>query len=422
MLLSFRVANHRSLRDEQQLLLTPTYDTETASAHGRPAVTVIGIFGPNASGKSNVLDALIYMRHLVRGSLRDSEPGSGIARSPFALDLSASEDPSLYVVDLLIDGVRYTYGFAINDERVVEEWLYSYPLRKKREVFHRRNDEYNYGEHSPQSMKQVANITDSNVLFLSVAARSRQELVRPVYDWFMRVLVRNPRYIRMSPRMLDSVDRLGLLNRITELLQAADTGIESAEIVEESDAEFSERTARQKAPQGFASERRKEVLFKHRGESGTFPLTLREQSLGTQTLYEIGVDVFRAIDRGAVLIADELDSSLHPFLTAQLIRIFNDPAINTEGAQLVFSSHDTTLLGKIQGEDVLERDSIWFTEKDDHGATELFPLTSFKPRRDENRERRYLAGRYGAVPMISDSLFAAAVAARKEAENVSPEF
>ncbi|MDA0634817.1 hypothetical protein OUY22_15445 [Nonomuraea sp. MCN248] len=116
-----------------------------------------------------------------------------------------------------------------------------------------------------------------------------------------------------------------------------------------------------------------------------------------------------------------MDSSLHPFLTAQLIKLFNDPAVNTEGAQLVFSSHDTTLLGKIQGEEVLRRDSIWFTEKDDHGATELFPLTDFKPRRDENRERRYLAGRYGAVPIISDSLFAAAVVARREAENVSPE-
>ncbi|MEV1247068.1 ATP/GTP-binding protein [Nonomuraea sp. NPDC050022] len=422
MLLSFRVANHRSLRDEQQLLLTPSYETDSRSPLTAEAVPVIGLFGPNASGKSNVIDALVYMRNLVRGSLRESEPGAGIKRHPFALDPAALEEPSTYVVDLLIEGVRYTYGFAVDDAQVVEEWMFSYPLKKKRVIFQRSLDDYSYGDHSPASMRQVAAITETNVLFLSIAARSRQEEIRPVYDWFTEILTRNPRHFRPGrPSTAESLDRLGLLDRITALLQAADTGIESAEIVEETDAELAERSMRLKGPDGYTPERRKDIFFKHKGEGGTFALSLRDQSLGTQILYEMGFDVFRTVSRGSILVVDELDSSLHPYLTAQLIKLFSDPALNTRGAQLIFSSHDATLLGRIQGEEVLRRDAIWFTEKNDHGVTELFPLTDFKPRLDENRERRYLAGRYGAVPIVSDNLFAAALATRGEADDVSSE-
>lgn len=422
MLLSFRAVNHRSLRDEQQLLLTPSYSTDDSPTSVSEAVPVVGLFGPNASGKSNVVDALIYMRDLVRDSLQENEPEAGIRRHPFALDAASRNEPSTYVIDLLIDGIRYTYGVAVDDAKVVEEWMFSYPLKRKRVIFHRQLDKYSYGEHSPESMRLVENITESNVLFLSIAARSKQEVVRPVYDWFTRIFNRNPRNSRFRRLpTAESIDRLGLLNRITALLRAADTGIESAEIIEETDIgliELAARSLRSKGFETYSPGRRKGILFKHRGENGTFPLMLRDQSLGTQTLYELGFDVLRVIDRGGMLVADEIDSSLHPYLTAQLIRLFYDMEVNRNGAQLIFTSHDATLLGRIQGAEVLRRDSIWFTEKDENGATELFPLTDFKPRRDENRERRYLAGRYGAVPVISDSLLAAALATRGEVDDV----
>ncbi|MEW9553976.1 ATP/GTP-binding protein [Nonomuraea sp. NPDC050783] len=419
MLLSFRVSNHRSLRDEQQLLLTPAYHDDD-SRDDRQAVPVVAVFGANASGKSNVLDALVYMRNMVRGSLRESEPGTGVARHPFALDPAARDEPSTYVVDLLLQGVRYTYGFAVDDSHVVEEWMFSYPRKKKREIFHRRGDDYAIGDRSPASMHQVAAITESNVLFLSVAARSKQDLVRPVYGWFAEILYRNPlklRYPRLSA-VVDALERPGYLDRMTSLLRAADTGIESAEIIEESDADLAQRSARIKALDGYAPARRKEILFRHRGEHGTFPLNLRDQSFGTQTLYDLGVAVFRALDAGSVLIVDELDSSLHPYLTAQLVRLFRDPELNTNGAQLIFSSHDASLLGRVQGEEVLKRDHVWFTEKNECGVTELFSLADFKPRREDNRERRYLAGRYGAVPVVRDQLFAMALAERREADDV----
>jgi uncharacterized protein len=421
MLLSFRTANHRSLRHEQQLLLTPEYAADIPSEDNRPAVSVVGIFGPNASGKSNVIDALTYMWRMVLGSLRENEPGTGIARHPFALDPAMNDEPSTYVVDLLLDGVRYTYGFSVDDEKVVEEWMYSYPLKKKRIVFHRNHDEYAYGEHSPESMKKIEEITDSSVLFVSVAVRSKQEVVRPVYDWFQSLVIR-PSGLRppfLFNRTARTLERPGMLDRLTSLLRAADTGIEGAELVEETEEEFAARAGRAKALSGGPTPgRRRELFFRHRNGQGSVALSIRDQSLGTQALCELGIPAFRALDEGLLFIVDELDSSLHPYLTAQLIRLFQSQETNPLGAQLIFTSHDATLLGRIQGQEVLHRDNIWFTEKDDCGATELFPLSDFKPRKEENRERRYLAGRYGAVPIVNDELFAVALAARGDVDDV----
>ncbi|MEU9833092.1 ATP-binding protein [Streptosporangium sp. NPDC048047] len=421
MLLSFRVANHRSLRDEQQLLLVPSGDADDPDAVNREAVRVAGLFGPNASGKSNVIDALVYMRNMVRGSFRESEPGTGIRRHSFALDPDTRKEPSTYVVDLLLREIRHTYGFSVDDDRVTEEWMYSYPQGQEKVIFNRQGDEY-FEDDSPDSMRQVQEITESNVLFLSVAARSRQPAVRTVYQWFANLLDRKPlatRYPRF-PSVVEYAERPGYLDRLNALLRAADTGIESAEIVEESEAEFAARSADPATADWYPGQRRKNILFNHKGESGTFALGLGDQSLGTRTLYELGPAVFRSLDRGTPLLVDELDASLHPYLSAQLVKLFRDPVTNPRGAQLVFSSHDTTLLGRIQGEEVLRRDHVWFTEKDECGATELFPLSAFNATQ-ENRERRYLTGRYGAVPIVNDELFAAALAARGEAGDVPPD-
>lgn len=409
MLLSFRAANHRSLRDEQQLLLTPAYADDTADWQ---AVPVVGIFGANASGKSNVIDALEYMGRMVRRSFRESEPGTGVERRPFALDPAMSDEPSTFVVDLLLEGVRYTYGFAVDDTRVIEEWMYSFPRGRQRNLFHRTGDQYSYGEHSPSSLRQTEEITESNVLFLSVAARAKQPELQRVFLWFSSLAIRSLSSPRSRP--LRDAPSTQVLERITALLRAADTGIESTEIVEYQYEPLNSVLRILEERQGGVFLPNKQVIFRHHGSQGPVGLSMRDQSRGTQALFELGLDAHLALDGGRPLVIDELDSSLHPFLTAQLIRLFRDPKDNPRQAQLLFTSHDATLLGRIQGEEVLHRDHVWFTEKDQFGATELFPLSAFKPRREENRERRYLAGRYGAVPVVDEELFAAALAARRD--------
>lgn len=196
MLLSFRFANHRSFRDEQQLNLTPVYAAGSDPAPGDEAVRVVGIFGANASGKSNTLHALTFMRRFATTSDREVEPGIGPSREPFRLDPDYSSQPSRYVVDLLLDGVRHTYGFSIDNERVLEEWLYHYPMKKRRRVFERDAETFQWGEESGKrgELERIAEITAPTALFLSTSARFTHSLkpdksgfgdpLLDVYQWF----------------------------------------------------------------------------------------------------------------------------------------------------------------------------------------------------------------------------------------------
>src|SRR5574342_833581 len=207
MLLSFRFANHRSFRHEQQLNLTPVYSAADRERPGAEAVPVVGIFGANASGKSNALDALAFMRQMALRSDREVEPGLGLQRDPFRLDPAALAEPSRYIVDLLLDGVRHTYGFTIDNDHVLEEWLYHYPLARKRNVFEREGDTFGWGEESGKrgDLERIAEITAPTALFLSTVARfggharmddreRRGAAANPLHDiyrWFLRIRTRS---------------------------------------------------------------------------------------------------------------------------------------------------------------------------------------------------------------------------------------
>jgi len=420
MLLSFRTANHRSLRTEQQLLLTPTYAEPDGSEAAWEAVPVVAIFGPNASGKSNLLDAISYMAYVVRWSFRENEPGGGMRRTPFAL---SADEPSTYVVDVALDGVRYTYGFSIDDAAVVEEWLYSYPQKRERRIFERSGGDFTYGVHTPESVKSLEKLVEPNVLLLSVGARARQDLLRRVYQWFAAQRYQGPSVGgRALKNSIGPLGMPGLQDRITALMRAADTGIDGFEIAEETDEEFAVRVAnlRQGLGREVTPRRRSRLLFRHKCDAGEFVLPLHAESEGTQQMFHMAISVLPVLESGGLLLADELDASMHTYLSAKLIQLFQDRATNPRGAQLIFTSHDSALLGRVQGRDVLRRDQIWFTEKDADGGTQLFPLTDFKPRKEDNRERRYLSGRYGAVPNVDDELFAAALATRVDSSHVPP--
>ncbi|MCP3014746.1 AAA family ATPase [Nocardiopsis dassonvillei] len=467
MLLSFRVENHKSIREEQQLLLTPVYDDARPQEADWEAATVAGIFGANASGKSNLLDALSFMRDTVRWSMSHNEPGSGIQRHPFKLSADAREEPSTFVVDLVIDRVRHTYGFGVDDERVVEEWLYSYPRQRKRVVFERDGQEFSFGDQASGKLRQVKEITGRNVLFLTVAARASNAEVEPAYRWFSESLVsateRSPDHPAWLRGGAASEERMTALGR---LLKSADTGIEAVELHEQGSGS-GPGTATSKAvlaagegPRLWAGkqssqERRDDrgssvvhhlatgsgktasylalfenlirerttLLFHHRGEESATPLLWEEESLGTRAFTTIGFDAQRVLETGGALVVDEIDASLHPYLSAKVISLFQDEEHNPKGAQLIFTSHDAALLGRVRGEEVLKRDHIWFVDKDDRGRTSLYPLSDFRPRGDDNRARRYLTGRYGAVPDVDDELFRDALRRReqsRESEEAAP--
>jgi uncharacterized protein len=460
MLRSFRFANHKSFRDEAELLLVPAYDKS------RPVVPVAGVFGANASGKSNLLDALRWLQTAVRHSYAGWEPGAGVPRTRFRLDPEASSRSSVYCVELVLGELRYTYGLEIDGERVVEEWLYAYPHNRRRVVFERKLDDIRLGstvaDYRTRS-EQLARQTRDNALFLSVAAHNALNEVQPVYEWF-----------RTGLRFADGgeVAEEELLRRLTDdrqrhslvaLISAADLGISDvrvrgpigaatlrAEISEAGDA-LDRLTDEASSPD---EERRSDIIedliaalddlrrrieanqvrrqkptmrtrqFPTQNERLTrpgqlqflhgrsrVPLALEDQSAGTRSWIGLVSAALTTLGAGGLMVVDEIDASLHPHLVTRLINLFRDAEVNPAGAQLLLTTHDATLLD----EETLSRDEIWFVEKDpDTGATRLFPLTDFHPRKNDNTEGRYLAGGYGAVPVLSDYDFRQAVRADRE--------
>jgi hypothetical protein len=436
MLLSFRFANHRSFRDEQQLNFTPVYESGALEANAElAAVPVAGIFGANASGKSNVISALGYLSNMVGTSDRESEPGLGPRRQPFRLDPEIAREPSSYAVDLLIDGIRNTYGFILDDDRILEEWLYTYPFKKRRTVFERTGQDFHWGEESSRSsIRKLAEITSHTALFLSVASRfearqspedERDETSTVLHDTYSYLWQRvsyagafrgaNP--FRYPTLLQSSEHRTALVG----ILRAADVGLQdvflqSTEELGDALTLSKEASRAERNRSATLRARQSRLQFVHRGSIGDVTLGIDDESSGTLRLLELASRALSVLERGSVLVADEIDASLHPLLTASLIRIFQSRTANRTGAQLVFTTHDATLLGSIDGEDVLERDQVWFTSKRDDGSSELFPLAEFKPRREgENRQKRYLNGSYGAIPEVSMRLFEHAVTSRADA-------
>ncbi|MEU8260688.1 ATP-binding protein [Micromonospora sp. NPDC048999] len=437
--MSFRFANHRSFRDEQQLNLTPAYRSD----EHEPAVRVVGIFGANASGKSNCLHALAFMRRFVIFSDREVEPGLGVAREPYRMTPDSLEAPSQYVVDLDLSGVRHTYGYTLDNDGVLEEWLYHYPRKRKRRVFERTGDSYTWGEDSGQrvGLERIAEVTAPTALFLSTIARfdhrhtapggTEPEPLRDTYQWFQKM------HSRSQPHLGNRLNGIygagwpesdASRRTLVELLRAADVGI--VNVVEVTSAVTDEQPilfrpsdlepGNERTMTRNRRRERKRLRFAHQGPAGEVQFELAEESTGTQQLLGLAIEAADVLSGGGTMCVDEIDASLHPLLTAKLIGLFQSIASNPRHSQLIFTSHDAALLGTIDTEEILHRDEIWFTEKGADGASTLYPLTDFKPRREgENRQRRYLNGNYGAVPDLSTHLFEQALAARGGADDAA---
>jgi hypothetical protein len=419
-LIRFQVANHRSIRDEQELSLVASPLSERAESlfhaerYGFDLLCVAALYGANASGKSTVFHGLSFMRAAVVNSQRVWPPDGGIPRVPFALDNTVGGVPSRFAVDLLLDGVRYEYGFVVDSVRVLEEWLYAYPKGRRQEWFTRdasRKAEFAFSRLFPGENQLISTLTRPNSLYLSAAAQNNHPMVGVLYRWFANALSVADVDTRGSvfPTLIEMCRHEPLRRRIVDLLRAADLGIADVELYDEDATTGIKRflrrfegepltldpgTFRQEGGEvGFTR-----IRFLHRaGEAASAaPLPFEHESAGTRALFVLAGEVVLALVHGRTVLVDELDRSLHPYIATQIVNIFNDPESNPRGAQLIFNTHDTNLLDT----SILRRDQIWFTEKGDDGATRLFPLTDFRARKYENLERGYLQGRYGAVPSI----------------------
>lgn len=416
MLLSFRVSNHKSIRDEQTLHMQPVYDKS------RPALPVAAIFGANAAGKSNILDALSFAVRAVRESF--SSWTDGIPRTPFRLAPDYAARESTFTLEMQIGDVRYVYGFSANDERVTEERLHAYPHQRKRLVFERIGQEVKVGrdaKHRAQ-VELLKDLMPPTALFLSVAARSDLAEVRPVYKWFSRIEFASATAgVADEDRILRVMQTSSIRTRLFDLVRAADLGSTGIGIEYQLSANAANKVAqqiRQAMRQAQNDEPVDEFAILDGTEGvvrrlvfnfGQYGLGWSDQSRGTQIWLKCLLYTLWALDTGAVLVIDEIDSSLHPHLSAQLVRMFRSAKTNPRNGQLIFTTHDATLLGRQFGEDILARDEVWFVEKDDNYATSIYALADFKPRKDENTQRRYLTGSYGGIPNLFEGDFTDAV-------------
>jgi AAA15 family ATPase/GTPase len=413
MLLRFAASNFRSLKDEQELSLVAT------SLAGHPDSVVVldgvdegvlrvaAIYGANASGKTNALRALHFMATAVEDSQTSWKPDQHIPRQPFRLDQSSRDKPSQFEVDIVLESTRYQYGFSVASDRVLEEWLFAFPSGRRQMWYRRKPEGISFGRNLTGENRLIERVMRRNSLFLSAAAQSNHEQLTPIYRWFSTQLafVTSDRH---GPPMetLELCDSDIAKRRIEAALGAADLGLLGFETSERPVEEATRKlfaAIQDILPSGAAMpEKLPGVRFLHRCEhNAPVTLGLTAESDGTIAFFALLGPVIKTLDHGGTLCVDELDSSLHPLLALELVGLFNDPKRNPRGAQLIFNTHDTNLLDL----SILRRDQIWFTEKDKCGATHLYALTDFKPRENENLQRGYLQGRYGAVPFLKSSNF-----------------
>lgn len=430
MLLRFRVENHLSLLEEQTLSLIATDANDDVATAPVPAtdllaLPVAAIFGANASGKSNIVRALGFMKMAVIDSHRNWPPDGGVRRQPFKLSSEALKQPTSFSVDIVVEGTRYEYGFSLSDERVTEEWLFGFPNRRRRVLFERNEDKIEYGGTFTGRRRVIEDIVRPNSLFLSAGASNNHPLLGLIYRWFNREL-RIATDANYSARLNETLHMWedNRRDQIEDLLRFADLGITgfAADEETESDEDY-KRIA--DALKSLARELNdlpnvkvqvdppSRIKLFHESDIGPQALETFEESSGTRTWLGIIGPILGTLRSGSVLVIDEIDARLHPLLVARIISFFQSRTTNPRGAQLVFNTHDPTLLAR-SSEARLRRDQVWLTEKvpirtanRSIGSTQLVPLIEFRPRSDvENLERRYLGGRYGGLPYFDEELVA----------------
>lgn len=414
MLIEFRVKNFRSLRDEQVLSLVASPDKSLLDTHAldtglKAAPHLLKstvVYGANASGKSNLVKALQYMRGVVLESAA-LQPGQTFDRlHPFKLDAMSSGQPTEFEVTFLLAGVRYQYGFAMNAQRIVSEQLLVYKAFKPQRWFERHfdaesgKDVYEFGP----SLKGAKNLwegaTRPNALFLSVAVQLNSDALHPVFDWFANRLVIFNEQSPLSPQFsVQMLKREEQRKAICEFLRAADISISDIEVATKQamvhTINFDLATGKREETAGEQAV--DEVKFHHVTEHGKAVFDLMDESSGTRNLLFLTGPILDILNKGQTLVVDELDTSLHTLLVQALVRLFHRPDVNTGGAQLIFTTHDTSLLDAYG---LFRRDQIWFVEKRQDQNSSLYPLLDFSPRKNEALERGYLQGRYGALPLL----------------------
>ena len=415
MLLQFNFKNYKSFRDDTTLDLTATkiseFNNHVISIANERILPVAAIFGANASGKSNVQEAFRYMATYVLQSLNygGDESSSKKKKSeffkptPFLFDSdsrAAESSFEVYFIDSEENGAKtYNYGFTVNNNGVCEEWL-NYKSKTSRgnykKIFYRNGNELDLSGIPSKSQENIRVALEKETLIVSLGAKLKITKLKYIRDWFINnnfadfgKPIENFFLSKLIPDGFAEDENVR--KNVVEYFASFDSSIIgfNVEVIKTDEDEENNHL-------------KIDAIHKMIDSDQTASIPLQNESAGTLKMFALYPMLQDALSTGGVLFIDELNARLHPLLVRTFIITFLNPEINTKNAQLIFTSHDSWQLNG----NMLRRDEIWFTEKDADGVSILYSLADFidengnKIRKDENYERNYLLGKYGAIPSL----------------------
>jgi hypothetical protein len=418
MLIEFSVANYRSFKEKVTFSMVAANIVAKDKHLDEANVFAVddelkllksaAIYGANASGKSNLGQALSFMKWFMVNSSKETQSTEKIGIERFRLSTETEDKPSLFEIVFLTDKKTYRYGFEVNRDRVVSEWLFYVTTKRETKLFDRKYNDFKVLK--TYKAEGIQGKTRHNALFLSVSAQFNVKIAEQILAWLTKKLniisgLRDLKHQRDNVQQWLAEDKNK--EAILRLIRKLDLGIEDVKVQER------EITSAILADI-FPDELKKFFVVKSGGSAtsiGTLHqkfdsnghqtsmelFSLEEQeSEGTKKVFALGRPLFDTLSHGKVLVIDEFDAKLHPLISRAIVDLFNSTNTNPNNAQFIFMTHDTNLLSN----KIFRRDQIWFTEKNRQGATDLYSLAEYNIPNDASFESDYIKGKYGAIPYI----------------------
>ncbi len=354
------------------------------------------------------------MQMLVRDSHRNGDPGGGVSLNPFMLDPDYAEKPSTFSLDFILSGARYAYSFTATKVEFISESLLIWSNGRRTKLFERSDGQFKFGRALKGENKAIEKLTRDNSLFLSAAAQNNHTQIQEIFAFITNIytdihVLADTHKINLITTVIVNNGKSAFDAKTIKLLSLADTGICASRItdfgdqpnrrsmIEKIDSLFDEASPKKDlaALKAASYPSKNKIELAHKvGEAETIFLDLSMESSGTIEMLTASPFIFDALEQGIPLILDEFGSRLHTRASELILELFNNKETNPKGAQLIVTTHDTNLLNAKR----LRRDQVWFTEKDERGATHIYPLTDIETHKGDNLEKGYLQGRYGAIP------------------------
>jgi len=429
MLVQFSIKNYKTFKDLNKLsLVASNYDKTNEDANSfsirkfnyRLLKSAV-VYGANASGKSKFFEAYQTFRQIVFNSSKESQANDKINVTPFILDSKSEKEPTAFEIVLLQKGSQFRYGFEANKQKIFKEWLFIKSATKEEELFFRQSQKFEYNTKIESAGDLIRkNMIRDNALLLSVLAQFNDKTAKSVLDGLKKISIisgiDHERFEGFTSHQLENEQKIKKAE-IIRFLSEADFGIEDlkASSIDKNNLpedmpdqlkEMIQKRINEKQDVFIYDDvfafRKKYSNGKPLNELVSMSMTTDESS-GTRKYFALSGPVLDTLKEGTTLFVDELDSQMHPLLVRHLIKLFNSREYNPKNAQLIFNTHDINLLNG----NIFRRDQIWFSEKDKTGSAKLFSLFDFKVpnsgkiRNDENYEKNYMQGKYGAIPYVS---------------------